>query len=321
VTKAKADVQPLLEQRYNLAARAQLRHIVRDNYGLIRYTRLVHGMLDYLSTDDSGSAVDSELSLLWWNFYPRTRWVPNVLYYENAGKAGAPTTLMVCRLDAPKDGEVRNIIAASIRTEADGLKGRIVCDARGLTGDKATDAYAAYDQTIRNLADLVRAHTKLQMTFDDKPDVLPPNSASDVALYVGWYSVAHYIPACHFNPGAVGYHIASWEMTSLRDPKNTGWCRGLLNDGIAATLGPVSEPYLASFPSADDFFPLLMTGKLTLAEVYWRTERLASWQICLIGDPLYTPYRTNPPVQTADLPARLRPALRPTTRPTTQPGW
>ena len=49
--------------------------------------------------------------------------------------------------------------------------------------------------------------------------------------------------------------------------------RGLLIDGVVGTLGPVAEPYLQSFPTADEFFPLLLTGKLTLAEVYWRTTR------------------------------------------------
>jgi hypothetical protein len=177
------------------------------------------------------------------------------------------------------------------------------------------DAYAVYDQYIRNFAELVRTRTKLQLTLDNKPDVLPPNSAGDVAIYIGWYSVGHYIPSCKLNSGAVGYHIASFEMSSLHQA-NPGWCYGLLKDGIATTLGPVAEPYLGSFPRPDDFFPLLLTGKLTLAEVYWRTAPMSSWQICLVGDPLYTPYKKNPALSVDDLPARLRGALNPTTRPT-----
>jgi hypothetical protein len=57
----------------------------------------------------------------------------------------------------------------------------------------------------------------------------------------------------------------------------------------------------------DDFFPLLMTGKLTLAEVYWRTCPLTSWKMAAIGDPMYTPFRQNPAMRVEDLPERLRP--------------
>jgi hypothetical protein len=109
-----------------------------------------------------------------------------------------------------------------------------------------------------------------------------------------------------FVPGAVGYHIASYELTSLRDPTNTGWGRGLIGDGVVATVGPVSEPLLHAFPAPDDFFPLLLTGKLTLAEVYWRTCPLTSWKMCALGDPLYTPFKRDPALRIDDLPERLR---------------
>lgn len=37
-----------------------------------------------------------------------------------------------------------------------------------------------------------------------------------------------------------------------------------------------------------------MTGKLSLLEVYFHTVPHLSWQMILIGDPLYTPFRKNP---------------------------
>jgi hypothetical protein len=94
-------------------------------------------------------------------------------------------------------------------------------------------------------------------------------------------------------------------MTSLHNPADRGWCPGLLNDGVAATLGPVSEPYLHAFPRPDDFFPLLLTGRFTLAEAYWHTNPVVSWKMCIVGDPLYKPYRTNPPLRVQDLPERI----------------
>jgi hypothetical protein len=71
----------------------------------------------------------------------------------------------------------------------------------------------------------------------------------------------------------------------------------MLEEGVAATLGPVTEPYLNSFPLPDQFFPLLMTGKLTLLEVYFLTVPQVSWMQILIGDPLYCPFKKNPPIR------------------------
>jgi len=52
-----------------------------------------------------------------------------------------------------------------------------------------------------------------------------------------------------------------------------------------------------------------MTGKLTLAEVYWKTTPLTSWMTTCIGDPLYTPYKVNPPLAADDVSPGLRSAL------------
>ena len=71
----------------------------------------------------------------------------------------------------------------------------------------------------------------------------------------------------------------------------------------------MAEPYLAAMPAPEEFFPLLLTGKLTLAEVYWKTTPMTSWMMSFIGDPLYTPFKANPPMQVQDLPHGLRAAL------------
>src|ERR1041385_2820398 len=98
-------------------------------------------------------------------------------------------------------------------------------------------------------------------------------------------------------------------MLSLRADTEKGWLAGLLNGGVAATIGSVAEPYLGAFPLPDDFFPLLLTGKLTLAEVYWKTVPMASWMMVCIGDPLYTPFKATPQLTLEDLPMPLRRAL------------
>jgi uncharacterized protein (TIGR03790 family) len=107
-------------------------------------------------------------------------------------------------------------------------------------------------------------------------------------------------------PGAIGFHIASWEMVTLREPNERGWVPNLLKDGVVATLGPVSEPYLHAFPPADEFFPLVFTGKLTNAEAYWRTQTTGSWMVGFVGDPLYTPFKNKPAMKADDLEPPLR---------------
>jgi uncharacterized protein (TIGR03790 family) len=215
----------------------------------------------------------------------------------------------VMRLDGPQPANVRDIIIHSIQAEREGLTGRFAIDSRGLGVRDAAgnpDAYGQFDQTLRNLASFVREHTQMEVVHNDEPEVFPPDSVEDVALYAGWYSLRNYVPAFTFNTGAVGYHIASAELLSLREVGERGWVRGLLGDGVVASFGPVAEPYLHSFPVPDEFFPLLMTGELTLAEVYWMTNPLVSWMICAIGDPLYRPFGENPQVGREVLPESLR---------------
>jgi hypothetical protein len=80
----------------------------------------------------------------------------------------------------------------------------------------------------------------------------------------------------------------------------------MLEEGVAATLGPVAEPYLSSFPLPDQFFPLLISGKLPLLEVYFRTLPHVSWMQILIGDPLFTPFKQNPVLLTPESGKRIK---------------
>jgi uncharacterized protein (TIGR03790 family) len=247
------------------------------------------------------------LSLLWWGYYPRSRWVRNPLNFKFQ-ELNAPKTLMVMRLDGPQSGTARDIIVSSLKAERDGLSGKVVIDSRGIARLKNghVDGYGEYDQTLRNLSEIVRTKTALKQVLDTHAEVLAANTVQDVAIYCGWYSLQHYVPACSFVPGAVGYHIASLELVTLHQAKGSGWVRGLLEDGIAATMGAVAEPYLVAFPPADEFFPLLFTGKLTLAEVYWKTQLTSSWMISMIGDPLYNPYKNHPAMKVEDLDESLQ---------------
>lgn len=63
---------------------------------------------------------------------------------------------------------------------------------------------------------------------------------------------------------------------------------------MAATFGATSEPFLQAFPLPTEFFCRLLTGKYTLVEAFSQTKFYNSWQLSLLGDPLYNPFKTNP---------------------------
>ena len=320
VTAAAAEVKKLEELRFDPESRERLRKIVTANFGLVHTARLLQLQLDYLEPDKSRAAFDSELALAWWPYYRRAHWNINPMHHQAEVRGRVWPTLMVMRLDAPQPGMVRDMILASLRAERDGLRGKVVLDSRGINaaGDQGKFGnYGWYDQTIRDLAEFIRTKTKLPLLHDVSPEILAPKSTDNVALYCGWYSVRNYVPSVELAPGAVGFHVASFELVTLKNPEERGWVPGLIRDGIVATLGPVDEPYLASFPRADEFFPLLLTGKTSLAEVYWRTTPYTSWMISMIGDPLYRPYAKTPAVLPEALPPSLQKALE---RPATQPA-
>jgi uncharacterized protein (TIGR03790 family) len=312
VDRARARIESLQERRYDAASRAELRSAMREAYGAFGLAHLLQAQADYLENDGTAAAFDNELSLLWWAFYPRSRWQVNHLHYRVKGVRTQPV-VMTMRLDAPRPELVREMITDGIAAEKDGLQGRFVIDSRGIEL-KPGDGYAVYDESLRRLNTLLAEKTKMRVLFDDRPDVIKQHTAPDTALYCGWYKLRSYVPSCGFNPGAVGFHVASLEMVSLHAQGESGWVAGLLRNNVAATLGAVAEPYLSAFPNADDFFPLLLTGELPLAEVYWRTNPMTSWMINMIGDPLYTPYKANPQLKPEDLPEPLRNALEPMQR-------
>ncbi len=244
----------------------------------------VQADIDRIMGKETGASVDSELSLVLCNDYELYRWQPNALRNPTAPQPFK--TLMVARLDGPNYGIAKGLIDKALAAEEKGLTGTAYIDSRGLFGK---DAYSYCDQSLRDLALLIRLRTSLSVKEERTAELFPPGSCPQTALYCGWYSLAKYVDAFEFVDGAVGFHIASSEAVSLHDPNSTQWCPSLLKHGITATLGPVAEPYLHSFPEPKAFFGALFDGHC-LVEAYYLTAPFNSWQLVLIGDPLYTPF-------------------------------
>jgi uncharacterized protein (TIGR03790 family) len=241
---------------------------------------------DNLRGKETGAALDSELTMVRLDDYPLYRWQPNEL--KQSKDWAAAKTLMVSRLDGPDETIVLGLIDKALAAEKVGLQGVAYFDGRYPNPDN-TSQFGQYDRSIHAAAELVRRKTTMKVVEDSKPELFAVGSCPDAALYCGWYSLRKYVDAFDFVPGAVGYHIASFEASDLRGATSLEWCPAMLRDGITATLGPVDEPYLSAFPLPEEFFGELIGGRC-LVEAYFRTNPFNSWQMLLIGDPLYRPF-------------------------------
>jgi len=244
--------------------------------------------IDRITGKETDASVDSELSMVLFEPYELYRWQPNVLR-RGLFDLG-PRTMMVCRLDGPDYATAKGLVDKALAAEEKGLQGAIYIDSRGIF---RKDLYGYFDQSLRDLALIARLRTNLVVIEETTEAVFAPGPAKtdpQAAIYCGWYSLKKYVDAFDFVEGAVGYHIASFEAANIRDPNSSQWCPAMLRDGITATLGSVAEPYLQSFPEPKAFFSELFDGSC-LVETYYRTAPFNSWQLILIGDPLYSPFK------------------------------
>ncbi len=274
-----------------------LLNIISQTRGIIASISWIDDQLKTTTKNETYSSFDSELSLvLWEDDYQLLRWQPNYLRpeYSNSQLRDSFPTLMVARLDAPTLPLAKGLIDTAIKIEKEGLEGKVYLDARGIgkleQGNVTPGSYADYDRALLITAKGLQEQTSLEVTLDTKGELFQPGDCPDAALYCGWYSLGKYVDAFDWNPGAVAYHLASGEATTLHNKDSQVWCKRMLEEGVCATIGPAYEPYLVAFPRPNEFFALLIQGELSLVECYYRTKPFNSWMMTLVGDPLYRPF-------------------------------
>jgi uncharacterized protein (TIGR03790 family) len=309
---------PVKENAVAVELQQQLQKARDRSLAELRRLERQRDRLAFSGLQEATACVDSELALIWWGDYELRGWQVNLLHHQVPEKLRKekPPIVMVSRLDGPTAAIAKGLVDQAVKVEKKGLSGKVYVDARGIGYNHKEDpgyGYGGYDASLREMAKLLEKDGGLEVTLDDKPELFAPGSCPKCALYCGWYSLAHYVDCCSFVPGAVAYHIASSEAVSLRDAASKQWCKCLLQDGVAATLGPVAEPYTIGFPKPAEFFGFLATGKYTLVECYYRTLLLNSWMTVLVGDPLYNPYANCPkltPQQVKPSPEGGKPFLK-----------
>ena len=244
--------------------------------------------IDRIVGKQTNASVDSELSMVLFDDYELYRWQPNWL--KNESLFWDFKSLMLSRLDGPGFKIAQSLVDKAVAAEKTGLNGTAYIDSRGIANDKKRYSLGYFDQSLRDLVVFVRLRTETAVELEQTGKLFEPGQCPRTAIYCGWYSLKKYVDAFDFVDGAIGYHISSLEAVDLRDPNSSQWCPAMLADGITATLGAVDEPYLGSFPEPRKFFTELFSGRC-LVEAYYRTKPFNSWQMVLIGDPLYKPFR------------------------------
>lgn len=256
-----------------------------------KLTRLKKTISSRVRRLDKTASFDSELMLVKAKAYPLNMWVPNPYYLGFANRKPVvkkSEVIMVSRLDGADDTIVRRIIDDSIQAEIDGLRGSAYFDARWqYPGDKEMGGYGLYDRSIHRASQKVADKTPMGVVLNETSALFQKGESPDTALYCGWYSLAKYVDAFVWQKGSVGYHIASSECATLKNQNSQVWCKKMLDNGVAATIGPVGEPYVQAFPLPEIFFDFLVEGYLTLAESYLVSLPYLSWKMVLVGDPLY----------------------------------
>ena len=244
--------------------------------------------IDSIKKEQRGASLDSELCLLFRDNYDLAKWLPNP-YYFYSHKTLVPFSnkfdmLMVCRIDGPTPELAIQMVHNALEAEKYGLNGNAYIDARGFDPGQA---YGDMDNLLRATAKLLKAKG-FNTTLEDTGKLFGKGECPNTAIYWGWYALQNYQDSFTFVPGAIGVHIASTECFSLRG--GSYWCPNFIKHGITVTMGPVNEPYLYAFPHPLVFLTSLFNGS-SVVESFYLAQSSLSWQMVLIGDPLYTPFR------------------------------
>jgi uncharacterized protein (TIGR03790 family) len=244
------------------------------------------------------AAVDSELAWLPLvkTEIPLTGPLPN-LFYLCTNRAALNCTngiLLVARLDGPTPQIASALVDKALDAETNGLWGRAYFDARGLS--PTNTSYYLGDQWMMAGAEICR-QLGFETELDTNAATLPASfPMSHIGIYAGWYAGEvcgpFTLPQVEFMPGAFAYHLHSYSADTLRNPTHN-WCGPLLAKGATCTLGCVYEPYLQLTPNIAVLLGTWGNGS-TFGEAAWTSQMALSWQITVIGDPLYQPFKKTP---------------------------
>ncbi|MGZ8940224.1 MAG: TIGR03790 family protein, partial [Limisphaerales bacterium] len=200
--------------------------------------------------------------------------------------------LMVTRVDGPTPEIAMGLVDKAMQAEKDGLWGNVYVDMRGITEPGMKQA----DDMFKATGELARLFGYDVVNETSGRTFSPGTPLSDIAFYFGWYDQSVSGPftngMAEFRPGAIAYHLHSFSARDLRTP-NVWWAGPLLAAGATATMGCTEEPYLQSTPHMNSLFYRFVHLGFSFGEAALASQPWLSWQITVIGDPLYRPFVKN----------------------------
>jgi uncharacterized protein (TIGR03790 family) len=116
----------------------------------------------------------------------------------------------------------------------------------------------------------------------------------------GWYGMA--FDSYRFVPGAVGAQLTSFTAGTIRTPINPdprmysvtaarwvgNWVPRMLEQGVTATWGAVTEPSANLYAPGGNVFDHLWAG-YNFGDSYYIAQNAVRWVMIAVGDPLYSP--------------------------------
>jgi uncharacterized protein (TIGR03790 family) len=245
------------------------------------------------------AAVDSEPTFLYADLkqgkaHPIAGPVANPFFGRREAKFGHPEfpIYLVTRLAAYDLAGVKAIIDRGLHAAN---QGKFVIDMKS-SGPQEGDSW------LRQAANLL---PKDRVVFDASEKVIYDQEG--VIGYAGWGSNDRNrhrrFLGFHWLPGAIATEFVSsdgrtfqrppdnWNITDWKSPQL--WFAGspqtltadYLLEGATAATGHVDEPYLSMTPHPEYLLPAYASGR-NLAESYYLSIRVLSWQNIVIGDPL-----------------------------------
>lgn len=129
---------------------------------------------------------------------------------------------------------------------------------------------------------------------------MTPAAGLDALWAWGWYGSAY--DSYRFVNGAVGAQLTSFTAITIRKPTDPdpaftsvgtrrwggNWVPRMLEQGVTATWGAVTEPYANFYAAGGNVFDHLWNG-YNFGESFYIAQNTVNWVMTAVGDPLYAP--------------------------------
>ena len=239
-----------------------------------------------------GASLDSELAMMARRFPARGPLSNPYLHRQEKFDSTRFGMYLVTRLDGPTVTSAINLARRAINVEANrsfGARGFARFDLNPVDGELADRMNAAILLNYRLLRRQSRLQGRIGLPEKTTLPIYRPGAGYNTFFYLGWGAKEYRSDVFSWVQGAVGVCLDARTAPSLRDTE-TSWVAAAVDAGIGGTIGSVADPGPLDYLSVAELYRYLHEG-YTWAEAAYMCISHLSWQMVVIGDPLYTPFK------------------------------